>query len=86
MFISNSERIQLHKDIEGLKILVKAMDAQIIFLMAKVKVLEGAWQEKKKKHTMSAESRAKMSQMMKDRHAKKKMEKENGNSVSTTSV
>jgi len=40
----------------------------------------------RKKHTMSAEGRAKMSQIMKDRHAKAKLEKQNANSINTTSI
>jgi hypothetical protein len=40
----------------------------------------------RKKRTMSPEGRAKMSQIMKDRHAKAKLEKQNANSINTTSI
>lgn len=83
MFISNNERIQLKKDIESLCKIVEGLNVEVMYLSAKVKALEG---NAKKKKGMSPESRAKMSAMMKERHAKKKLEKQNGNSVSTTSV
>ena len=40
----------------------------------------------RKKHTMSAEGRAKMSRIMKERHAKAKLEKQNANSINTASI
>ena len=85
MFISNNERIQLRKDIEALAKIVGDMNAEILYLKAKVKALAGATKEQPKKRTMSPEARAKISRMMKERHAKQKMEKQNGNSVSTKS-
>lgn len=83
MFISNKERDQIQKDIQSIGKMLNDMNAEILYLTAKIKVLEG---NAKKKKGMSPESRAKMSTMMKERHAKKKMEKENGNSISTTSI
>ena len=86
MFISNKERIQIKRDIETLSKIVNDLNAEVLYLGAKVKALGGKTQEPKKKRGMTEEGRAKMSQMMKDRHAKKKLEAQNGNSVSTTSV
>jgi shikimate kinase len=89
MFISNTEKVQLRKDLDQMSRLFKDMNNDMIYLIARVKVLEGAKQEDKKprkKHTMSPETRAKMSQMMKERHAKYKEEKQNATSVSTTSI
>lgn len=84
MFISNAERIQLKKDIETLSKIVGELNTEVMFLSAKIKVLEGKGKEPKKTRTMSPENRAKLSAMMKARHAKKKLEKQNGNSVSTS--
>lgn len=86
MFISNQERLHFKQSIEKLFRLLDGMITDTIELRARIKVLEGTQQQKKKKRNMSPENRAKMSQMMKARHAKKKMEKQNGNSVNTTSV
>ena len=89
MFISNADKQYL---IDQVKALVKDMSlaaSEITVLKAKIKVLEGKVLEPKKprkKHTMTPEGRARMSQMMKDRHAKNKLEKQNANSVSTTSI
>ena len=86
MFISSNERIQLRNDIEALAKIVNDMTAEILYLSAKVKALQGSKPEPKKKRAMSPEGRAKMSKIMKERHAKNKLEKQNGNSVSTPSV
>lgn len=72
MFISNNERIQLRKDIETLSKLVSDMNTELICLNAKVKVLEGFRNKKR--------------EASKRYYAKKKLEKQNGNSVSTPSV
>lgn len=74
MFISNSERIQLRKDLDQMSKLFNDMNSDMIYLIARVKVLEGGKTPPKKKRTMSPEGKAKMSQMMKDRHAKKKLD------------
>ena len=86
MFISSKEKASIEQTIGGLLVAVDRLNNEVLYLKAKIKVLEGKGQEQKKKRTMSPEGRAKMSQMMKERHAKKKMEKNNGNSVSTTGV
>ena len=79
MFISNTERNEIKKTIESLSKIIGDMNVELMYLSAKVKVLEGTKQEDKKprkKHTMSPETRAKMSQMMKERHAKYKLEQQ----------
>jgi len=89
MFISNTERVQLRKDLDQMSKLFNEMNNDMIYLIARVKALEGKTPEPKKprkKRTMTPEGRAKMSQMMKDRHAKNKLEMQNANSVSTTSI
>lgn len=89
MFISKAEKINIQNAIEGLRFSLADANTEILYLKAKIKVLEGKAPETKKprkKHTMSPEVRAKMSQIMKDRHAKKKLEKQNATSISTTSI
>ena len=83
MFISNEERIQLRKDIEALAKIVNDMNAEVLYLTAKVKVLEG---KKKPAKKMTEAQRAKQRAYAKRYQAKKRMEKKNGNSVSTTGV
>jgi hypothetical protein len=87
MFISSTEKINIQNAIESLRFSLADATTEILYLKAKVKALEGKAPETKKprkKHTMSPEVRAKMSQIMKDRHAKKKLEKQNATSISTT--
>jgi hypothetical protein len=92
MFISKTEKNYLLGQVKIISSLVKDMSlaaSEITMLKAKIRVLESKVPEPKKprkKHTMTPEGRARMSQMMKDRHAKNKLEKQNANSVSTTSV
>jgi hypothetical protein len=73
MFISRKEKASIEQTIGGLLVAVDRLNNEVLYLNAKVKVLEGG--AVKKKRTMSPEGRAKMSQMMKDRHAKNKLEK-----------
>lgn len=90
MFISKTEKEHLLDQVKLISALIKDMSlaaTEITMIKAKVKVLEGIKeQQPKRKHTMTPEGRAKMSQMMKDRHAQKKLEKQNANSVSNTSI
>ena len=92
MFISKAEKEHLLSRDKIIASLVKDMSlaaSEITMLKAKMRVLEGKVPEPKKprkKRTMTTESRAQMSQMMKDRHAKIKMEKQNANSVITTCI
>ena len=73
MFISKLEKKGIENSIKVLESVVEKLRFEVIYLSAKVKILEE--DEPKKKRTMSAEGRAKMSQMMKERHAKMKLEK-----------
>ena len=84
MFISNTERVQLRKDLDQMSKLFNDMNNDMIYLIARIKVLEGEKNPPKRKRTMTPEGKAKMSQMMKDRHAKKKLEEQNASSISTT--
>jgi hypothetical protein len=84
MFISNAERIQLRKDLDQMSKFFIDMNNDMIYLIARIKVLEGEKNPPKRKRTMTPEGKAKMSQMMKDRHAKKKLEEQNASSISTT--
>jgi len=89
MFISSKEKVHIQNAIESLRFGLADATTEILYLKAKIKVLEGKTTEPKKprkKHTMSPEGRARMSQMMKDRHAKNKLEKANATSISTTSI
>jgi hypothetical protein len=72
MFISRKEKASIEQSIGGLLVAVDRLNSEVLYLSAKIKVLEGAGV--KKKRTMSPEGRAKMSQMMKERHAKNKLE------------
>jgi hypothetical protein len=73
MFISRKEKASIEQTIGGLLVAIDRLNNEVLFLSAKIKVLEGVGE--KKKRTMSPEARAKMSQMMKDRHAKNRLEK-----------
>ena len=87
MFISSTEKINIQNAIESLRFSLADATTEILYLKAKIKALEGKTPEAKKprkKHTMTPEGRARMSQMMKDRHAKNKLEKANATSISTT--
>lgn len=86
MFISNTERVQLRKDLDQMSKLFNDMNNDMIYLIARIKVLEGEKNPPKRKRTMTPEGKAKMSQMMKDRHAKKKLEEQNANRISATSI
>lgn len=83
MFISNNERIQLRQDIETLSKIVSDLNSELVYLRAKIKVLEG---KKKAPKKMTEAQRIKQREYAKRYQAKKKLEKQNGNSVSTTSV
>jgi hypothetical protein len=87
MFISKKEKTQIEEALKAICMRLEYLSNDFLYLSGKVKALEGKTPETKKprkKHTMSPEGRARMSQMMKDRHAKNKLEKENATSISTT--
>lgn len=96
MFISKAEKKQIQNTFDLLQTQIRMVKEDISIqlkfinnqreLIKKVLVQLEPPKKPRKKRTMSPESRARMSQMMKDRHAKIKMEKQNANSVSTTSI
>lgn len=81
MFISTAERISIKNDLETLSKLVGEMNAELIYLTAKVKALEGRKTPKKK---MTEEQRKKQREYARRYQAKKRLEKKNGNGISTT--
>ena len=86
MFILSKEKNQITEALKALCMRIEYLSNNVLYLSGKMKALEGKATEPKKprkKHTMTPEGRAKMSQMMKDRHAKNKLEKQNANSIST---
>ena len=89
MFISSTEKINIQNAIESLRFSLADANTEILYLKAKVKALEGKAPEAKKpkkQSTMSAEGRARIGAAVKAYHAKKKLEKENATSISTTSI
>ena len=73
MFISKLEKRGIEASIKVLESIVDKLNTEVVYLNAKVKILDE--EVRGKKRTMSPEQRAKMSQMMKERHAKMKLEK-----------
>jgi len=84
MFISNTERVQLRKDLDQMSKLFNDMNNDMVYLIARIKVLEGGKTPSKKKSGMTPEGRAKVGAAVRAYHAKKKLEKENANRISTT--
>ena len=82
MFISKVEKSQITKDIGSLQAALDRMLTDIQFLFAKVKALEGRKTPTKKK--MTEAQRAKQREYARRYQAKKKLEKQNGNGISTT--
>jgi hypothetical protein len=89
MFISSTEKINIQNAIESLRFSLADANTEILYLKAKIKVLEGKNappKKPKKQSTMSAEGRARIGAAVKAYHAKKKLEKQNATSISTTSI
>ena len=87
MFISTSDKKHLLDQAKIISALIKDMSlaaTEITALKAKIKVLEGKKTPAKKKLTEA--QRAKQREYARRYNAKKKLEKQNGNSVSTTGV
>lgn len=82
MFISAVEKLHLKNSIESLSKIVNDMTAELLYLSAKVKAIEGRKTTKKKK--LTEEQRKKQREYARRYQAKKRLEKQNGNSVSTT--
>ena len=81
MFISTVEKMHLKNSLESLSKIVNDMNAELVYLSAKVKAMEGRKPAKKK---MTEEQRKKQREYARRYQAKKRLEKQNGHSVSTT--
>ena len=89
MFISTKENNQIEEALKGLCIRIEHLSTEMLYLSGKIKALEGGKTSPKKprkQSTMSAEGRARIGAAVKAYHAKKKLEKENATSISTTSI
>jgi hypothetical protein len=89
MFISTKEKNQIEEALKGLCIRIEHLSTEMFYLSGKIKALEGEKtppKKPRKQSTMSAEGRARISAAVKAYHAKKKLEKENATSISTTSI
>ena len=89
MFISYAEKKFLQSELKGAFEMLSLLSTEVTMLKAKVKVLESKKPEAKKpkkQSTMSAEGRARIGAAVKAYHAKKKLERENATSISTTSI
>lgn len=89
MFISKKEKIQIAEALKAICTRIEHLSTEMLYLSGKIKALEGGKTPSKKprkQSTMSAEGRARISAAVKAYHAKKKLEKENATSISTTSI
>lgn len=87
MFISKKEKTQIEEALKAICMRLEYLSNDFLYLSGKVKALEGGKTPSKKprkQSTMSAEGRARISAAVKAYHAKKKLEKENATSISTT--
>ena len=97
MFISRAEKEQFQNLLELIQKQIASVKNDIsnqrdlishhrTVISTLITQLEALKTPTKTKRTMSPEGRAKMSQIMKERHAKNKLEKQNATSVSPTSI
>jgi len=97
MFISRAEKEQFQNLLELIQKQIASVKNDIsnqqdlisshrTVISTLITQLEAIKNPTKPKRTMSPEGRAKMSRIMKERHAKNKLEKQNATSVSTTSI
>ena len=89
MFISTKEKNQIEEALKGLCIRIEHLSTEMLYLSGKIKALEGEKtppKKPRKQSTMSAEGRARIGAAVKAYHAKKKLEKQNATSISTTSI
>jgi hypothetical protein len=84
MFISNTERIQLRKDLDQMTRLFKDMNANMIGWIERIKTLESIDKEKIQERIDRQKERQR--EYNRRYKTKKKLEKQNGNSVSTESL
>ena len=89
MFISKKEKTQIEEALKAICMRLEYLSNDFLYLSGKVKALEGGKTPSKKprkQSTMSAEGRARIGAAVKAYHAKKKLEKQNATSISTTSI
>ena len=87
MFISKKEKTQIEEALKAICMRLEYLSNDFLYLSGKVKALEGGKtpsKKSRKQSTMSAEGRARIGAAVKAYHAKKKLEKENATSISTT--
>lgn len=89
MFISTAEKTRVIRDLETLAKIVGDLNAELVFLSAKVKALEAKPVPKPvkktyKKKKLTAEQRERQREYARRYQAKKRLEKKNGHSISTT--
>lgn len=89
MFISIAEKTKITKDIGSMQAALDRMLTDIQYLSAKVKVLEAKpvpqpVKKTYKKKKLTAEQREKQREYARRYQAKKRLEKQNGNGISTT--
>ena len=89
MFISSKEKNQIEETLKALCMRIEHLGDDVLYLSGKIKALEGKRApstKPRKQSTMSAEGRARIGAAVKAYHAKKKLEKQNATSISTTSI
>jgi hypothetical protein len=87
MFISRADKDRIEQSIRGLLMATDRLNNEVVYLNAKIKALEAnRVKQPKAKKQMTEAQRAKQREYAKRYQAKKRMEKKNGNSVSTPSV
>lgn len=87
MFISRADKDRIEQSIMDLLVATDRLNNEVLYLSAKIKVLEAKKiKQPKVKKQMTEAQRAKQREYAKRYQAKKRMEKKNGNSVSTPSV
>ena len=84
MFISKVEKLKLISNMMDLTATIQQMDGEIIFLKARIKVLET--KKLKVKKPLTEEQRIKQREYAKLYKARKLQEKQNATSISTTSI
>jgi hypothetical protein len=80
MFISYEEKAKLKRDIRELETLVDNLNSQVIYLIAKVKTLSTITP----RIVMAEDRIAKKKEYSRKYYAKKKLERKNATSISTT--
>jgi uncharacterized protein YaiL (DUF2058 family) len=84
MFISKVEKLKLISSMMDLTATIQQMDSEIIFLKARIKVLET--KKIKVKKPLTEEQRIKQREYAKLYKARKLQEKQNATSISTESI